>query len=163
MPERKRKEKKSSKRFNNSVFNAFKQEFFIGFLFILGVFLLVEDMDIKIFVYNFIVSSAKNIVSFFNAIVGAILEFFRTFESSDIVGYILIASAFFLFIIRIRNKAIMRYTELDVCPDCGSELHRVHRNSFQKTVGVLLRLKVSRYSCKSCDFDGLRLRPIKSR
>lgn len=163
MPEKKRRRRSKSKRFKTSLLAAFRQEVIIGVLFLLGVFLIVEDMEIKVTVYHFLVGLVQGIANLFNAMLQGIIDFFREFESSDIVGYILIFIAFVLYGNRIRNRTIERYSELPECPECGSELNRVHRNSFQKSVGTVLRVKIRRYRCKSCDFDGLRIRRMQSR
>lgn len=163
MAERRRKQRKKSKRFKDSLLNAFRQEVLIGFLFILGIFLVVEDMEIKVFIYHSIVSGFQWIVRLFNSMVQGVIDIFQTFEGSDIVGYLLITIAFLLYGNRIRTKAIERYHELTECPECGSELHMVHRNWFQRAFGKVFFLKIRRYRCKSCEFDGLRLRSSKSR
>lgn len=163
MSETRHRHRRKSKRFKNSFFGAFKQEFLIGILFLLGVFLLVEDLEIKEAIYNGILNFFRWISESFSSLVEKILEVIQSFEGSDIVGNLLIIMAIVLFIIRIRSKAIERYGELSRCPECDAELVRVHRNAFQRLTGDLFRLKIQRYRCKSCDFDGLRIRSLRSR
>jgi len=98
-----------------------------------------------------------------NDILRSFVDIVREFEGSDIVGSILIAIAGILFIYRLRQKAIARYGDLTVCPDCGEGLHMIHRNTPQKILASIFRLKIRRYQCKSCDFDGLRIRSSNSR
>ncbi|MCF7807212.1 MAG: hypothetical protein K9M49_08040 [Candidatus Marinimicrobia bacterium] len=160
---RRRKQRKKSKRFKNSLLNEFRQEVLIGIFFLLGIFLVVEDLDIKVAVYHGIISAFQWVVQLFNRMVQGIMDIFQTVEGSDIVGYLLILMAITLFSLRVRNKAIDRYNELIVCPECGSDLHMVHRNWFQRLIGKLFFMKIRRYHCKSCEFDGLRLRSSKSR
>lgn len=158
MPERKKKVRRRSKRFKTTFFSAYRQEILIGVIFLMGIFLIVEDMDIKVIVYNSIVSAAQGINRLFNKGLQGIIHFFTSVESSDIVGYILIFVAFLLYVYALRNRTIERYSELYECPECGSDLNRVHRTTFQKSAGAILRLKIRRYRCKSCDFDGLHIR-----
>lgn len=44
------------------------------------------------------------------------------------------------------------------CPKCGSELHRIHRTSFDRLLSQTLLPEARRYRCENpyCHWDGLR-------
>ncbi|NQV29643.1 MAG: transposase family protein [Candidatus Marinimicrobia bacterium] len=161
-PEIKRHRKKSS-RHEKSLIREFRIEILIGVLFLIGVFLLFEQMEIKSVVFKGIVSFFQSITQGFSDFLGSLLEATDLFETSDIVGSILILLALLLLLFRVRQKAIVRFYELTECPECGSDLLHVHRNQFQRVFGFIFRLKIRRYQCKNCEYDGVRMRAMKSR
>ena len=138
-------------------------EIAIGVLFVLGVFLLVEDLEIKLFIYHGFVSLFKTLAGMMNDLLQRMGTTIRRIEGSDIVGSIFIALAMILLLYRVRQKAIARYSELSECPECGENLIMAHRNLFQKVISRLFRVKIRRFRCKACDFDGLRIRSMHSR
>lgn len=162
VPEQSHRHRKS-KRHEKSIVREFSMEIFIGFIFLIGVFLLFEKMEIKSYVFNGIVSFFQAITRAFSDFLGTILGATEIFETSDIVGTILIMVAFFMLSFRVRQKAILRFHELSVCPDCGGDLIHIHRTIIQRIASKLFFLKIRRYQCKSCGFQGLRMRAVKSR
>lgn len=161
-PERKVRHRKT-KRHEKSIVKEFTFEIIIGVLFLFGVFLLYEDMEIKTFVFHATVGFFKFITDGFSQFLGTILGTAEAFETSDIVGTTLIIFAFFLLTVRVRQKAIQRMHELSECPECGADLVHVHRNIIQKLAGKIFRLKIRRYNCTECEYEGLRMRALKSR
>ena len=159
----KTKRRRKTKRHEKSIIREFSVEIFIGFLFLFGVFLLFEDMEIKSYVFNGIVGLFRTVTNGFSNLLGSILGLGDVFETSDIVGVVLILIAFFLFTIRVRQKAILRYHDLDECPDCGGNLLHIHRNPFHKIASKVFLLKIRRYQCKDCDYEGFRIRAKTSR
>lgn len=155
--------KRKTERFETSFIQAFKIEIAIGVMFLLGVFLLVEDMSIKLVMYNGISAIFQGIAQIYDLMVQGLFDTIIGFEASDIVGNLLVLTAVFLLILRIRSKAIERYHDLSVCPDCEEELKMVHRNNFQRIITKIFRLKIRRYRCKSCGYEGLRIRPLSSK
>ncbi len=159
----KRRHRRKSKRHEKSIIREFSAEIFIGFLFLLGVFLLFEQMEIKSYVFNGIVNTFRAVTNAFSNFLGNILGLSEHFETSDIVGTILILVAFLLLTARVRQKALIRFHDLSECPECGSDLIHVHRNLLQRLTSKLFYIKIRRYQCKNCEFDGLRMRARKSR
>lgn len=162
-PVEKRRHRKRSKRHQKTILNEFSFEIVIGIIFLFGVFLLFEDMEIKSFVFNGIVSTFQSITQGFSRLLGAILGTVDVFETSDIVGTILIIIAFLLLTVRVRQKAILRFNELSECPECGGDLVHIHRSLIQRMASKLFFLKIRRYRCKECEFEGLRMRAHKTR
>jgi len=162
VPEQKHRRRKSQ-RHEKSILREFTSEIIIGILFLLGVFLLLEEMEIKTYVFHGIVSFFQSLTNGFNNLLGVIIGTADKFETSDIVGSLLILLALFLITVRVRQKAIIRFNELSECPDCGGDLLHIHRNYLQRLTSKIFRLKIRRYHCKSCEFEGLRIRAVKVR
>lgn len=157
------KRRRKSKRHEKSLIREFSAEIMIGFLFLLGVFLLFEDMEVKSVVFKGLLSMFQGISSWFSNLIGNVLGLADIFEVSDIVGIILILTAFLLLAHKTRQKAIWRYSELSACPECDGDLSHIHRSAIQRMASFIFRLKIRRYKCKSCSFDGIRIRPIRAR
>jgi len=154
---------RKSKRHKISLLREFSVEIFIALIFLFGLFLLFEKMEIKSVVFQGVVSFFQAISHWLSHLFAMLLGRMGEFETSDIVGTILIVIAFILLSVRVRAKAIYRLSELPSCPECDGDLILVHRNLYQRIVGKIFWLKIRRYKCKSCDFDGLRLRSKNSR
>ena len=161
-PEKKHRHRRT-KRHEKSIIREFTLEIIIGVIFLFGVFLLFEEMEIKTYVFQAIVTIIQTISNGFSNFLGGILGLSEAFETSDIVGTLLILLAFNLLIYRVRQKAIIRFHDLEVCPECGANLQHVHRNLIQRIASKIFFLKIRRYHCKTCDFDGLRMRAKQSR
>jgi len=161
-PEKSQRRRKT-KRHEKSIIREFSVEIIIGIIFLFGVFLLFEQVEVKTYVFQAIVGMIQAVTQAFSRLLGAILGTADIFETSDIVGTLLILVAFFLLTFRVRQKAINRFHDLDECPECGGDLIHIHRNLIQRIISKLFRLKVRRYQCKSCDFQGFRMRALKSR
>jgi len=150
------KKKKRKTRSVNPVSNFLKNynfEISAIILFGLGVFLLLEKMEIKTNLYIIIVEFLVGTLNFLNAIKRAIAI---DIETSDIVGITFIAIAIILIIIRVRQRMINRKSVLDICPDCGGTLHRIHRNNFHRVIAKLFLVRIKNYTCKKCSFTGMK-------
>ncbi|MBT3826176.1 MAG: hypothetical protein HOD43_07760 [Candidatus Marinimicrobia bacterium] len=134
----------------------------IGIIFFFGIFLLYEEMEIKTYVFEGVVSDFQYITHGISHFMSTLLGRAEEYETSDIVGSTLIFIAFNLLISRIRQKSILILSELTECPECGDDLVLVHRNVFQRIYGFVFRVKIRRFHCQSCDYDGLRVRSPKS-
>ena len=102
VPEKKhyhRKSHRKSHRHEKSIAREFRVEITIGFIFLLGVFLLFEKMEIKAYVFYGVVNTLQAITQGFSHLLTMLLSTTDTFEVSDIVGTILILLAFLLFYI----------------------------------------------------------------
>ena len=123
----------------------------------LGVFLLIEDLEIKHYLYEFIKVIFFTIGSFIKLLRDGSIFIFDKFEISDLVGISLILLALFLIANRWRERKIERYSVLKNCPDCNGDLQRIKRDFNQKMTGLLYFLTVKNYRCKSCNYKGFKL------
>lgn len=158
-----KKRRRKTRRHEKSIFREFSVEIFIGIMFLFGVFLLFERMEIKSYVFNGIVGLFKTVTTSFSNAISSVLGLTEVFETSDIVGVALIVIAFLLLTVRVRQKTIIRYHDLDSCPECEEDLIHIHRNPLQRLASKIFFLKIRRYKCKSCDFEGFRIRAARTR
>ena len=126
-------------------------------LITLGIFLLVEEMEIKHYLYEFIKVIFFTIGNFIKLIRDSSIFIIDKFEISDLVGISLILLAFFLIANRWRERMIERYSTLNNCPNCNGNLQRIKRDFNQKMTGIIYYLTVKNYRCKTCNYKGFKL------
>ena len=126
-------------------------------LIALGIFLLIEDLEIKHYLYEFVKAILFTIGNFIKLLRDGTIFIIEKFEISDLVGISLILLAFFLIANRWRERLIERYSVLKNCPDCNGDLQRIKRDFNQKMTGLLYFLTVKNYRCKSCNYKGFKL------
>jgi membrane protein required for beta-lactamase induction len=126
---------------------------------LLGVLLIVERVELKktlLASINYFKSLAINITN-------AVVEKITNFSVSDLLGMLVVFMAilFLVWRIRVRFEKSSHWLA-DVCPRCGSELHRVHRTSFDRLLSQTLLPDARRYRCanRECAWEGLRRRRL---
>ena len=126
-------------------------------LIALGVFLLIEDLEIKHYLYEFIKVIFFTIGNLIKLLRNGSIFIIEKFEISDLVGISLILLALFLIANRWRERLIERHSILRICPDCNGDLQRIKRDLNQKVTGLIYFLTVKNYHCKSCNFKGFKM------
>ena len=126
-------------------------------LIALGIFLLIEDLEIKHYLYEFVKAIFFTIGNFIELLRDGTIFIIEKFEISDLVGISLILLAFFLIANRWRERLIERYSVLKNCPDCNGDLQRIKRDFNQKVTSFIYFLTVKNYHCKSCSYKGFKL------
>jgi len=159
----KQRKHRKSKRHEVSLLVEFRFEIIIGFLFLLGVFLLYEDMEVKTVVFQGILSVIHGFNLWLSNLLSNILGIADYVETSDIVGTFFILLALFLLLHRARHKALARFAELSECPECEGDLIHIHRTLTHRIISKIFRLKIRHMKCKSCEFEGLRIRKLDTR
>ena len=154
----KQKRKGRIKPRRNSFHKEYSFEIKVILLFTLGIFLLVEDLEIKQYMFKAIR------VIFFTIGLGikwfrdSILFLIKQFEVSDIVGMSLILYVVYLVANRWRDRMIDRYMDLEFCPQCGNgEIQRIKKNWKHKILGIIYFAKVKHYQCKQCGHKEIKL------
>ena len=132
-------------------------EITVVLLIALGVFLLVEELEIKHYLYEIIKVIFFTIGNFIKLLRNGSIFIINKFEISDLVGISLILLALFLIANRLRERLIERYSILRNCPDCNGHLQRLKRDFTQKVTGFFCFLTVKNYRCKSCNYKGFKL------
>ena len=123
----------------------------------LGIFLLIEDLEIKHYIYLFIrkifISTGGSVIWIRDNIIFLI----NKVEPSDLVGISLIIYVLFLIANRWRERMIERFSQLIKCPKCGGSLHRIKRELNHKFLSILYFVNIKHYHCKSCNYKGMKL------
>jgi len=132
-------------------------EITVVFLIALGIFLLIEELEIKHYLYEFIKIIFFSIGNFIKLLRDGSIFIFDKFEISDLVGISLILLALFLIANRWRERMIERHSVLRNCPDCNGDLQRIKRDFNQKMTGFIYFVTVKNYRCKVCNFKGFKL------
>ena len=125
-------------------------------LIALGIFLLIENMEIKHYLYVFIKIIFFTIGDFIKLLRDGSIYIINKFEISDLVGISLILLALFLIANRWRERMIERYPGIRNCPDCGGNLQRIKREFNQKVIGFIYFLTVKNYHCDTCNYKGFK-------
>ena len=155
MPEKKRE--RSKKRKIISIVKKYNFEFLITFLIFLGLFLLLEDFELKKFLKNISIQIYEDIKYIIFLFINSIFEYLIKIESSDIIGLILIFSAITLMFLRWRNNLIYKYSSSEFCFNCKGKLQRIKRKIKIKVFAFLIRLKVKKYQCKDCKLQSYKI------
>jgi len=132
-------------------------EITVVILITLGVFLLIEDLEIKHYLYEFLKIIFFTIGNFIKLIRDGTIFIINKFEISDLVGISMILFALFLIANRWRERMIERYSILRDCPNCNGNLQRIKRDFNQKITGFIYFVTVKNYRCKSCSYKGFKL------
>jgi hypothetical protein len=140
-----------------SFYQEYNFEITVIILIALGVFLLVEDLEIKHYIYEFVKVILLSIGDFIKMMRDGTLFIVDIFEVSDMVGISLILFALFLVANRWRERMIERYSSLSDCPKCGGNLHRIQRNQNQRFTSMIYFVTVKHYHCKACDYKGIKM------
>ena len=127
-------------------------------LFTLGIFLLVEDLEIKQYIFDAIRTIFFTIGVGIKWFKDSIIFLIKQFEVSDIVGISLILYVVYLIANRWRDRMIERYLDLNSCPQCGSnEVQRIKKNWKHQMMSIIYFVKVKHYQCKQCGHKEIKL------
>ena len=137
----------------------YNYEITIVVLIALGIFLLVEDLEIKHYMYLGLRWFLFSIGDIIKGIRDNVILFLEKdlFELSDLVGISLILFALHLAAKRWRDREIERYPDMEECPDCGGKLQRIQRTPKQNIISFLYVAQVKHYSCRSCTYAGIKM------
>ena len=126
-------------------------------LFTLGIFLLVEDLEIKHYIFEFLRTILFTIANGIKFLRDLIIFFIKQFEISDIVGLSLILYVIYLIVNRWRERMIERHKSFTECKICGSDIQRIRKNWNHKILSVLYLVNVKHYQCKKCMHKEIKL------
>ena len=112
------KRKVIAKQKHNPFFSEYSFEIKVIILLALGIFLLIEDLEIKNYIYTFIRFIMFTIGDIIVWLRDNTLFIIKQFEVSDLVGISLIIYVLYLIAERWRERMIERFSELTNCPKC---------------------------------------------
>ena len=143
---------------NNSFHKENSFEIKVILLFTIGILLLVEDIEIKQYIFEAIRTIVFTLGLGIKWFRDSILFLIKQFEVSDIVGISLILYVVYLVSNRWRDRMIDRYMDLNSCPKCGSdEIQRIKKNWKHRVMGIIYFTKVKHYQCKQCGHKEIKL------
>lgn len=134
-------------------------------LTVVGIFLLVEQFEIRTSLKNFLFGSGSWLLTFARSIGDWFVVYLENFTLSDMTGWILIlmAAGFVFWRVRYRLSKSDAWSAT-VCPRCGGPLHRQHRSSLDHLILWAMLPSGRRYACSNpqCQWSGLRRRRASS-
>jgi hypothetical protein len=133
----------------------YRVELIAGFLALLGIFLLVEQMEIRVTILRLVSWTWRTVIGAIGAVVNAVFYRISNITTSDLLGLALIVLAIVVTLWRVRVRLMQRYAE-HTCPICGANLRRLHRRWSDRLLSLLV--PVGRYHCRNteCDWEGRR-------
>jgi len=124
-----------------------------------GVFLVVKEFSLR----EALRLAYHNAIAFLgnsaDRAVTGMLNYFAHFSLSDLLGGVLVLAGLAFVIWRGQYHFYRSaYWKAVNCPKCGSELHRIHRTSWDRFLSRTLLRGARRYQCKNpeCGWSGLR-------
>ena len=148
----KRKRKKSISEKQGSFLKEYNFEITVFAMLVLGVFLLVEKMEISQTLFNIIKNLIFLFADFIKTVRDSIYHTLNWLELSDLVGVILILFALYLIALRIRFRLLLIYPKIYECQNCDSKnkLKRIPKKFKHRIIHFALRLRVYYYQCENC-------------
>ena len=146
----KRKRKQSKKDNEQSLFQKYNFEITLLSMFSIGVFLIIEDMEISATLFSFFKSLIFLFADTIKLIRDLLYRYLKNFEFSDIVGISLILLCIFLLSIRWRIKLLNKFQKKDNCPKCKKRLKRIPKKIHYRLLGIIMKLKIYYYQCDEC-------------
>ena len=132
-------------------------EIVLAGIILIGIFLLVERMDIRVTLWYWLSTLLVGLTSGLELVIGQSVQRITSMTLSDLVGLALIVASLVAVLWRVRWRLThdQRFSS-DTCPVCGSELHRIHRTRLDRIVNVFAPAR--RHQCKNdeCGWSGLR-------
>ena len=152
------KRKVIAKQKHNPFFSEYSFEIKVIILLASGIFLLIEDLEIKNYIYTFIRFIMFTIGDTIIWLRNNTISLIKQFEGSDIVGISLIIYVLYLIANRWRERIIERFSELTNCPKCGGDLNRIRKELKHLVMSYIYFLHVKHYHCTACSYKGIILK-----
>ena len=153
----KQKQKGATKSKYKLFFKNFNFEIKIVSLLTLGIFLLVEELEIK----QFLLELVKLIIFNTGKVIQWILKksafFIEGFEFSDVVGISILLYVFYLIANRSRQKLFNRFPNINNCSKCNGKIHRIRKKWKHKVLSYVYFITVKHYRCTDCNYQEIKL------
>ena len=145
-----RKRKKPLNKKRKSFLQEYNFEIIVFSMITLGVFLLVEQMEISQTIFILMKKLIFLFADMIKIIRDKIYEIFDWIEISDLVGISIIFYVLYLVAERQRERLIKRFSNVRDCPECQGNLHRVKKSVKHKIMSYIYFVNVKNYRCKDC-------------
>ena len=156
-----KKPKRRTKRVKKeSIFKKYSFEITIVSMISLGLFLLLENFELKLLIKQFFITCYELIKEILKIIFGKMVSKIFKIESSDIFGISLLFFAFSLLFLKWRHDLIIKNSVIDKCPKCNNRIHRIRRRKRIKILSYIARLKVKHYHCHICKLSVYNIKGI---
>jgi hypothetical protein len=124
----------------------------------LGVFLILERMNIRQRLFGWLRAAIAALASGIGQLISFITDIITHTRLSNAIGYLLILAALGALVLRVRWRLMRAPTLTTIrCPECGGEIHRVHRHTVDYLINVFVPVRRYRCSNRECRWYGLRI------
>ena len=138
-------------------------EIIIAGVVALGVFLLLEQMSIRLTLIRWLGSALSALLHGVGQIDNVARDTLEHLTLSNALGLVLIFGALLAIVLRLRWQ-LMHRPALTVmtCPTCGSELRQTHRRPIERLIDWYIPLR--RYRCRNhdCGWAGFKIKASKT-
>jgi hypothetical protein len=144
--------------------SAYRFEVLWLFVVFLGVFLVLEQMDVRATLLRWLKAAEQPAMRGITRIGRAVLLFIERTTVADAIGYVLILGAFAAILLRFRWR-LMRAPSLTTtrCPKCNVAIQRTHRRALDHALSWFVPVRRYRCSNHECGWRGLRVVSMTSR
>ena len=153
----KQKRKGATKSKYKLFLNDFNFEIKVILLLALGIFLLIEELEIKNSFFELIKLIIFNISKVIQWILNKSAFFITRFEFSDIVGISILLYVFYLIANRSRERLFNRFPNLNNCSKCNGKIHRIRKKWNHKVLSYVYFITVKHYQCTECNYQEIKL------
>ena len=144
----------------------YRVELFAVLAVALGVFLLVEQLNIRLTVRESIEWLGEIFPQFLESSKTIVLDYMSKFTLSDLLGWLIIISMGIFVAWRVRYRFLRsNMWRSTTCPICGSHLHRIPRKGYHKLLAQIFLPHGRNYRCSNeeCSWSGMRHRHSRPR
>ncbi len=141
-----------------SFWREYRFELFWLFVVLLGIFLLVERMNIRATVWAWVWAAVRVLSTGLLEIARRAGGWIAGTTLSDFIGVVFVAIATAGIVLRLRWRIMhSEWLSSSTCPVCGGPLYRIHRRPRDRVIAWFVPVK--RYRCKNhdCGWSGLRV------
>ena len=153
----KQKRKGATKSKYKLFFKNFNFEIKVISLLALGIFLIVEKLEIKHFLFELIKLIIFNIGKIIQWLLNKSAFFIMRFEFSDIVGISILLYVLYLIINRLRERLFNRFPNINNCSKCNGKIHRIRKKWKHKVLSYVYFITVKHYQCTECNYQEIKL------
>ena len=133
----------------------YRVDIFAISLLAVGIFLLVERLEIKAAIYRPLMRLVQRISDIGSHVISAVIGL----QKSDLVGLILMFVSVVIIVLRMRYRAIKKSEHLDhhaACPKCEGHLQRMPTKVTHRLQEFLFNVRIRRFACDKCRFRDSR-------
>jgi hypothetical protein len=134
----------------------YRIELVAAFMALLGIFLLVEQMEIRVTIFRIMSLVWRTVGKTMVGVVRAVIYRLLHIRPSDLLGLVLILLSIVIVFWRVRVRVLQRLAG-STCPVCGADLRRSRRDRLDRLVSLLLPVRPYRCRNQECRWQGLRV------
>ena len=146
------------KKFLKNFIKKYYFEVIVFLLIILGLFLLIEDFDLKLFIQSIFSEIYQLLKNSYTFLLGSFSGGLKLIKLSNLLGFIILFFSFILVLRRWKNRILSNSISSKECIKCESLSNRVKTSIKSKVLEFIFKLKIRKYQCRKCNFSYLSVK-----